>query len=87
MFGGTAHDNTLLNSMECLDVAKLLRGEAVQWALIETNLVAQFFNFFYPLNKREILILGGRDASNAMIRDEAFLLDTDNLSLKTVSWD
>ena len=34
VFGGRDRRNAFLNSIECLDVAKLLTGKYDQWALI-----------------------------------------------------
>lgn len=62
VFGGVGEGNVDLNSIERLNlnVANLLNDDfQSQWTLIQTTLQPQLLSLIYPINKRDILVLGG----------------------------
>lgn len=87
VFGGVKNGNEYLNTIEWLNVPKMLIGGlGVGWGVISTGIMPLKYSFFHPLNDRELVIMGGFSEQNKMVTEHAWICDTESLYWRTVSW-
>ena len=83
-FAGIGANDVLLDSIERLDASKAIRGEPVEWQLMNLNMLPPRSNTLVaPIGRDEILLFGGKNNDGQELGD-GYILNVNDCSVEQV---